>query len=432
MFVSRKKIAAGLGAVVVAGTAGLVAVAPAASAGTVTPTATCVVPVVGTKVGPQDIKVDLTPVTGPTGTVVTANVDLGPPPITSPFAFDSAKAQSTLHLAMSGAATGTVDLAGPEVTLPIPKDVPIDPAPFTTTFTIPAGASLGAINFTPTGSTNSTDIPGFGKQVAECTYAGGGVVASFTVKAPVPQPTLTATPPGKQPGQAIDLNGTKWTEPGPYKVELCDAGGNACDVAGFSANTVAADGSGVLTGTATLAASATPGAHQVKVSNSGQSASAAYTVAGIPPRTGNISPASGKAGTVVTATGSNFAPNASVAIAGVAGAGQSTDAPTIVQTDANGSFSGTITVNDPNTTGIAMAEVADQTKVVLKSFLFIKDNEVTLNQNASGDIKPGVLNMTQTTPGITLSEITLNGTAQTMNGKLNQVAVVDFRGSTLG
>ncbi|MDI2127254.1 alpha/beta hydrolase domain-containing protein [Yinghuangia seranimata] len=47
-------------------------------------------------------------------------------------------------------------------------------------------------------------------------------------------------------------------------------------------------------------------------------------------------------------------------------------------------------------------------------------------------VHPGPLSMTQTDAGITLSPITINGTAQTMTGKLNPVSVADFRGSVLG
>lgn len=424
MYKSRKKVAAGLGAAVIAGTAGLVAVAPAASAGTVTVNAVCQVPVLGEKTGPQTVSVELTPVTGPAGITVTANVDLGPPPITSPFAFANAKAQSTLHLAMSGAATGVVNLAGPEVTLDLPANVPIDPAPFTTTFTVPASAAAGAINFEPTGSTNVTDIPGVGKQTAPCVYTGGGTVATFTVKAPPGPATAVVAPTTIQQGSGGTVTGAGW-EGAVSNVELCV--GTACQP--YPVNTIAVGSGGALTGGFTIVDQVPPGAYTLKItSDSGQITSTnSFTVTGVPPVTAATNPTSGDLGAATTVSGTNW-PAGNVTVQGLKQDNSpTTDAPVTVAVAADGTFSTPYTVNDANTRKIG---VTNGTKNAAAAYTVKVGQQVTTD--IEGEVIGGGLNFQQAGTGITLTPITLNGKPQTMNGSLNQVKVQDFRGTTLG
>ncbi|MGW0661371.1 hypothetical protein [Streptodolium elevatio] len=426
MFKSRKKVAAGLGAAVIAGTAGLVAVAPAASAGTVTVNAVCQVPVLGEKVGPQTVTVDLTPVTGPAGITVTANVDLGPPPITSPFAFANAKAQSTLHLTMSGAATGVVNLAGPEVTLDLPANVPIDPAPFTTTFTIPASAGVGAINFEPTGSTNVTDIPGVGKQTAPCVYTGGGTVATFTTKAPPGPVTAVVAPTTIKQGESGTVTGTGWEgalDPA-NGVQLC--AGTTCQP--YPVNNIAIAG-GNLTGGFTVVEQVPPGSYTLKLtSDSGQSTNTnAFTVTGIPPVTLGASPNNGEVGTTTAVSGTNW-PAGSVTVQGLKSDNTPTsDAPVTVTVGADGVLAASYTVNDPATAKIGATGGGKS-----GSTPFTVKQGQQLTQPIEGEVIGGGLKFEQAASGITLTPITLNGKPQTMNGALNQVKVQDFRGTTLG
>lgn len=424
MFSPRKRVAAGLGAAVIAGTAGLVALAPAASAGTVTVQANCNVPILGPKQGPQDVSVTLTPVTGPAGITVTANVDLGPPPITSPIAVAGAKAQSTLHLTMSGAATGVVDVAGPEVTLDLPANVPIDPAPFTATFVIPASATPGVINFEPTGSTNSTDIPGFGKQVAPCTYTGGGTVASFTVKAPPGPVTATAAPGTIQQGSGGTVAGTGW-EGTISGVELCV--GATCQP--YPVNNIAVGPGGSLTGGFTIVDQVPPGTYSLKItSDSGQSTQTnTFTVTGVPPVTAAANPSAGVPGAATTVSGTNWAAG-NVTVQGLKQDNTpTTDAPVTVAVAADGTFSTPYTVNDVNTRKIG---VTNGTKSASAAYTVQVGQQ--LNQGLEGEVIGGGLNFQQAGTGITLTPITLNGKPQTMNGSLNQVKVQDFRGTTLG
>ncbi|MDI2132287.1 hypothetical protein QI554_39785 [Yinghuangia seranimata] len=325
--------------------------------------ATCDVPVIGKKTGPQTIKVDFDKTTGPGGVTVTATVDLGPPPITSPMAFKGAKAQSTLTLSMSGAATGTVSLAGPEVTLDIAADVPIDPAPYTATFTIPA-AAVGDIQFTPTGTANVTDLPGLGKQTAPCTYAGAnGVVATFTADSPpAGAVTLDVQPGTVEPGNEITLSGAGWPA-GTPTVELCDAAGANCKADGFSAKSPSV-ANGTLSGKATVAAGTADGDYTVKVSSGDKNKTAPLKVKKAPaaePKVG-IDPSSGPVGTKVKVSGKSFTPNADLivfgAVPGADGKGdKSTDPVVQVKADAKGEIKDVeFVVKDPSTVGIGVAE----------------------------------------------------------------------------
>lgn len=425
MFESRKKVAAGLGAVVIAGTAGLVAVAPAASAGTVTVQAACTVPVIGPQNGPQQVTVTLAPVTGAAGSTVQATVDLGPPPITSPFAITGAKAQSTLHLAMSGAATGTVDLAGPEVTLDIPAGVPIDPAPFTVPITIPAGASVGDINFTPTGTTNSTDIPGFGKQVAPCTFTGGGTVATFTVKAPPGPVTVAVAPTTVQQGGSVAVSGTGW-EGNVTKVQLCGPGGTGCQ--DYPAHNVANSG-GSLTGGVTIVDQVPPGSYSIKVIGDAPQSGVSnnFTVQGVPPVQAGLAPTSGEPGTVTNVTGSNW-PAGTVTIQGQKADNTNTADPAVTVPVNAGNISAQYTVNDPTTAKIRITGAGGKT--IAPAFTVILGQQ--LQQAPEGEVKGNGLKFQQAAAGIQLTPITLNGRPQTMTGALNQVAIQDFRGDVLG
>ncbi|NUP30815.1 MAG: hypothetical protein HOU01_03750 [Streptomycetaceae bacterium] len=428
MFESRKKVAAGLGAAVIAGSAGLVAMAPAALAGTTTVNAVCNVPVIGTKTGPQDIKVDLSPTTGAGGTTVTASVDMGPPPITSPFAIANASAQSTLTLQMSGAATGTVDLPGPKVNLDIPANIAIDPAPYTVTFQIPAGAGVGDITFTPVSSQNLTTLPGFGDQVAPCTYTGGGSIGTFTVKAPPADPTLVAAPGSVEQNSQLGLTGTKW-EGSITKVSLCDAAGANCQALPaqlYSLNVA----NGNLTGGVQIVDQVPPGTYTVKVeSDAPQSkTSNSFTVTGVPPVTASASPTSGDLGQATVVSGDNWVKNGNVTLQGQKSDGSATtDAPVTVATDANGHFSSPYTVNDKNTAKINVSGGGKSANAA-----YTPKFGQQLAQNTSGTVNSGGLSFQQAAAGIQLSPITLNGKPQTMTGALNQVAVQDFRGDVLG
>lgn len=366
----HRRAAAFLGAVTIAGTAGMVALAPTAFAGEVTMTATCQVPVLGQKVGPQTIKVDFDKTSGQAGDTVTATVDLGPPPITSPANFANAKAQSTLKLKMTGSATGSIELAGPEVTLDIVANVPIDPQPYTATFTIPASAGAGKLEFTPEGTANVTDLPGLGKQTAPCTYAaasGPTVVASITTEAGEPGAvTLGVTPSSIEQGKQATVSGANWPA-GTPTVALCK--GAECKDEWLGAKDVKNEG-GNLSGTVTVAATTPVGDYTVKVTSG--------TGAGLKEKTAplkvtakqvaqpeiTITPATGKVGTEVTVSGKNWDKSKDIFVSAVAGT-TPVGAPVSAKTDANGEFKDVkIKVADKTVTAIGAAILGSDGKPV--------------------------------------------------------------------
>ncbi|MGW0661376.1 hypothetical protein [Streptodolium elevatio] len=339
----------------IAGGAGLTMLAPAANAAKVTAQATCQVPVLGEKKGPQDISVTLTPVTGPGGIEVTANVDLGPPPITAPAEFKDSKAQSTLHLEMSGAATGTVDLVGPEVTLTIPANVPIDPAPFTTTFTVPAGATVGGtITFKPKGSTNVTVLPGLGKQTAPCTYVADAV-ATFAVTEPdvLPGDVKVAEATVKA-GDNVTVSGDNWKAP-LGKVQLCSASNVCKDVTGVTRT----EADNKIAGTPTIPADTAAGKYKIKVAYA-DGVSALSNEFTVQAPSISLDPVEGKAGTKVKVTGTDFPAGKDVKVEGLKADGSKTgDAAVTAAAGSDGKFSADFTVNDKDTKTIkATAEGA--------------------------------------------------------------------------
>lgn len=342
----NKRAAALLGAVTIAGSAGLTVLAPAANAAKVTAQATCQVPVLGEKKGPQDISVTLTPATGPAGIEVTANVDLGPPPITAPAEFPNSTAQSTLHLVMSGAATGDIDLVGPVVNLTIPAGVPIDPAPFTTTFTVPASATVdGTITFTPKGSTNVTVLPGLGEQKAPCTYTGDAV-ATYAVKPPAAEPgTVSVAETTVEAGATVTVSGENW-KAALGKVQLCDASNVCKDITGVTRT----EADNKIAGTPTVPADTAGGKYKIKVAyEDGVSAlSNEFTVTapGI-----TLDPVEGPVDTKVKVTGKDFPAGKSVEVVGLKGDTATEDKATgTVKED--GTFTVDLTVKNKDTTKI--------------------------------------------------------------------------------
>ncbi|MGR6997965.1 hypothetical protein ACU686_07440 [Yinghuangia aomiensis] len=105
MFESRKKVSAGLGAVVIAGSAGLVAVAPAATAATATYQVHCALPAGQPPVdGSQSVTVDLSPASSAPGGSIEATVTLGPSPATSPVPLTGVDMTPSITFAQSGGA----------------------------------------------------------------------------------------------------------------------------------------------------------------------------------------------------------------------------------------------------------------------------------------------------------------------------------------
>ncbi|GAA4964200.1 hypothetical protein GCM10023205_30310 [Yinghuangia aomiensis] len=330
---------------------------------------------------------------------------------------------------LSGAQTGTVTMTGPKKnpSAGAPPAV-VQVSDMTGTFPVTAN---GKIDLTP-GDYSLKLIA----QTSPCTVVGTpGVSTTMQAGIPAPPPaTLAAAPNPVKAGDAVALSGVNWPQvgAGSVAVQLCAADGTACDAAAFSANTLAVAPDGQLSGNATLAPTAPQGARTVKVAIGTSSATAPLTVDAPAPnnRAVTLTPNHGPLGTVVTVHGTGYAPNVDISLAGIDKDQQPTFDLAFLKSGPDGTFTGQITVTKAQTDQIAAAEGTDITKAVAAKFTV----EGGGGGNTGGNVEPGALGFKQNgaPTRIQLSPITLNGKPQSMDGKLNQVVVQDFRGGTLG
>ncbi|MFE9097739.1 beta-xylosidase [Streptomyces sp. NPDC007264] len=144
--------------------------------------------------------------------------------------------------------------------------------------------------------------------------------------------------------------------------------------------------------------------------------------------------ASGKPGDSVTVTGSNFTPGATVTLAGRSGAAQTADTATVTA-DAQGAFSGALTVDDRTTTGVVAYEggawSADK-GAGPAAYVVVDDTPVPANsQKLTTTVKAGTLSMSQAGDAVQLSAVDF-GTGGASQGTLRTVTVKDFRGGPAG
>ncbi|MET7679843.1 beta-xylosidase [Streptomyces sp. NPDC005423] len=158
--------------------------------------------------------------------------------------------------------------------------------------------------------------------------------------------------------------------------------------------------------------------------------------AGTPVNTRAISlgSASGNAGDSVTVSGSNFTPGAPVTLAGRSGTAQTADTATAtVGTD--GTFSGSLTVNDKTTTGIVAYEGSAWSADLGAGPAAYVVNDTTPvppgSQKLTTSVKAGTLSMTQAGDTVALSAVDF-GQGGASTGALQTVTVKDFRGGPAG
>ncbi|MEU8134574.1 hypothetical protein [Streptodolium elevatio] len=162
--------------------------APTAHAGTTTGQANCPVPaniqqIMGGKTnlaGPQAYTVN-GPATGAAGADVELDVDLGPSPAEVPLDVPGAKLTPTVELKTAGASTAPISVKAAQITMDLKKGG-IDLPAFKLKIKIPASATAGKLDLTPTKLTLDVDAMGF-KLPMVCTATGTGVVHSITVTA---------------------------------------------------------------------------------------------------------------------------------------------------------------------------------------------------------------------------------------------------------
>jgi hypothetical protein len=151
-------------------------------------------------------------------------------------------------------------------------------------------------------------------------------------------------------------------------------------------------------------------------------------------RTVSLSSASGNPGAGVTVTGSNFTPGASVTLAGRAGDRQTADTATVTA-NAQGSFSGSLVVNDTTTTGIVAYEGGSWSADTGAGPAAYVVNDTTPvppgSQKLTTSVKAGTLAMSQAGDSVALSGVDF-GQGGASTGKLQTVTVKDFRGGPAG
>ncbi|WTW95011.1 hypothetical protein OG216_17210 [Streptomycetaceae bacterium NBC_01309] len=416
--------------------------APAANAQEVTWTSKCVNQVAtGLDIPPSETKVDITvsPVKEVynVGDLVTVNwawksyskvPNAGLPSIPK----DSTKPVGNLEL--TGAQTGTVTIEGPRVNPEAPVGTDLILSDMTGTFTLNAA---GTVNLAPKNHRTFTFIEAFNLDAeTRCEPLGAvpGTAATFTVQdGQSSGPSLTAPSGDVRPGATIDLSGTNYAPNAVPQLTLCDADGNSCQTNGFTANTLSIDGSGKLTGTATVSPSATEGAHVVQVTDGIGAGKATVTLKNFvpdgPPRA-SLSVNSGPLGTVVTVTAENLPPNRNVNISALDADQFDLEGFVNLTSLPDGTITPTeFTVTDPWTAFIRVRVSTFDDQAVIMPFRIATAQGT---QGATVTLAPGSLSMSQAGNGIDFGTVTLNGEAQTVRSNLNQVTVVDARGGNLG
>ncbi|MER5361082.1 hypothetical protein [Streptomyces sp. NPDC002785] len=373
---------------------GTLTLAPAAHAGTVTPTVHCSLPAgQGEATGPQQMSVDLSPAIVDPGGKVHAKVTLGPSPATSGLSLNDVPTTPSIDFAMSGGATGTVTVTGPQINLDIPAGKPIEIPPYEGDFIIPADAS-GPISFTPVRNLTRTKVLGSTYETPCDVTSGGGSIGTVTAEGTAGHPaTLTAPTTAVRPSTGVALSGSLWTVGTTPVPSLCAADGGGCDTGKFVSSTLAISGSGELSGSAVLAAAGTvsDGSYLVKVGDGTKEATAPLTVkAYVPggPRAIALSRAGAPLGSVIEVTGSNYLQDRWINTVGLDASGATLDDTAVyVKSTPHGTFSADFTVSDPAIASIQVDEGNDPATVLTTPFA-VTDASATLSAGAA-KVKPG-------------------------------------------
>jgi hypothetical protein len=436
-------------AAVLAGLLGIagavVAVAPGAQATEVDYTSACVNDFFG-PVGESATKIDVTvsPVkdtytVGDTVTVIWKWLAYNNVPANSPTSIGANSTTPFGDIALSGAQTDVVQISGPANNPPAAPGEPLKVADMTGTFVL---AAPGSLTLTPKGYKTDTAVDFGGSvihSITTCNPAPGsvpGVAATLNVEGQQTADPVVNGPAESHAGWEESITGANFAPNATPQVSLCAADGSNCDPSKVSANTLAIDGQGKLTGKVTFNADprVLPAASYVlKVADGIKSASypiAITTYVAPDQREAHASPVSGRVGDTVTISGKNWRANSNVSVVGMAADGLPVGSTSLMLTDPWGSFSAPFTITDPGTVNIRVREGISSTKLVLIPFTV--PTVPPLSQNASVTLAAGALAMTQAGDGLDFGTVTMNGEAQTVKANLNQVTVTDARGGNLG
>ncbi|MFF9349927.1 hypothetical protein [Streptomyces sp. NPDC014734] len=389
----RRAVALTAGAALV-WTGGTVALAPLAHAGTVTPTVHCVLPAgQGQATGPQQMSVELSPAVVDPGGKVHAKVVLGPSPATSGLSLSDVPTTPSIDLAMSGGATGTVTVTGPQVNLDIPSGKPIEIPPYEGDFLIPADAK-GPIAFTPVRNLTRTKVLGSTYETPCDVTGGGGSIGTVDAEGTAGLPaTLSAPETPVRPSTGVALSGSLWTAGATAVPSLCAVDGGGCDPGKFVSHTLSISGSGELTGSAVLAdaGAVADGSYLVKVGDGAKEATAPLTVrAYVPggPRAIALSRSGAPLGSVVRVTGTEYHQDRWINTVGLDANGATLDDTAVyTKSTADGTFAADFTVSDPGIVAIQVDEGNDPGTVLTTPFT-VTDASATLSAGAA-KVKPG-------------------------------------------
>ncbi|MFI9757815.1 beta-xylosidase [Streptomyces sp. NPDC051963] len=148
----------------------------------------------------------------------------------------------------------------------------------------------------------------------------------------------------------------------------------------------------------------------------------------------SLGSASGDPGDSVAVSGSDFTPGAAVTLAGRAGDTQTADTATVTA-GPDGSFSGSLVVNDKTTTGVVAYEGsawnaekgAGPAAYVVNDTTPVPDG----SQKLTTTVQAGTLSMSQAGDSVRLSAVDF-GEGGASSGALQTVTVEDFRGGPAG
>ncbi|MGI9665799.1 MAG: hypothetical protein ACR2N2_01690 [Acidimicrobiia bacterium] len=328
-----------------------------------------------------------------------------------------------------------------------------DPIPWT--FNLTASATPGAVTITTGGFetfvaalSNTLDC-----EVVEDVTATPMVidVPSVTVNVVNFGGSVDLTSPAPataRVGDTIAIDGSGWDDGGTHTAEVCDVTLTFCGAP--AAQTISVTG-GVLTGSVTLGPVFASGDAVINVTetlSSAPGATATSTFLLLADRSISAAPAAGGPGTTVAINGSGFEPGEAVAASGLLSGFPPTFvvAGTTGTADGSGNISLSLTVpSDMDTIAVgyeAAPPVLPTSPSVTTGFSF-SANSITapgsLEQNIVLEVEPGDLTMTQADSTIVMTDsanpgtnIQLDGTDQSAVGDLNQISVVDARGTSAG
>ncbi|MGW0661834.1 hypothetical protein [Streptodolium elevatio] len=435
-----RRLTAAVATGVLAVTGVLVAVSPAANATVVKYTSLCVNDFVG-PVGevPSEYDVTVSPVKDKytVGDVVTVNwkwVAFPKVPLSSPIpTLPENSTKPFGDVGVTGAQTEVVQVTGPQEHPPANAGEELKVPDMTGTFTLTAP---GTLTLAPKGYKTVSTVFGI-QSVTTCQPVAGqvpGDVATLTVEgAQTADPVLNG-PAESHRGFEIDLTGSNFAPSAVPQLSLCAPDGSNCSASSFTANTLAIDGQGKLTGKATLAPSGIPdGAYAVRVSDGTKAALSPLAITPYvspTPRDGAVNPAAAGVGDVVTVSGTGWTPNSNVSITPMNAAGSGVASSANAFTDATGKFSTQVTITSADTAQFRLRDGADTS---LRVFVpFTVRTVPTGEQYPTVTLASGPLSMSQAGDGIDFGSATLNGEAQTLQANLNQVTILDARGGKLG